>query len=281
MTTSTYDLNASDALSLQEHFLGTWEKRFAFASHEFGSLGVSTGEDMITRIATATPRERDRLLAELVWLSKHKRHEAATSTLVQAFMPMIRSLVLRSTRLFSAVSDVAEGDSRRLRINVGISLFWEVLVTFPDSCQEKLPANLKMNLFKRLSREYGVGGSPKDASTRSMSLSPVVEGLEDSRSFEYWLRSEAPATSVSDLGSNAEIATTIMRVLDWAKSRNFMPAENLTLLGQYTVATSEERHALADALKISAPALSKKVHFITKQLQRHVSRCGVGLDQFA
>lgn len=245
--------------AIERTFQSDWNRSIHDVEHDFPGLGTFTGAEMIEHLEEIGGRRvgrssdksfaaRDFTHHRLIELAQ-QGHRASVSVLMTTFRPLARSVAHR------LAPTAFQGMPMPHAIDAATSALWETIMTYPLTRDRHVAGNLRGELLKRASREFGP--------SRSHEV-PADDTLLDD------LMSDQSASGVTVGRTALENLTT---VLMWAVSHDVVTRAEVRLLVGIELADDPgtARQEAADELGLSRDSLNRRVHRIRTKLMTAVS----------
>lgn len=245
--------------AIERTFQSEWIRSIHDVEHDFPGLGTFTGDEMVDHLegmigqrdcssTDASYAERDLAHHRLIELAQ-QGHHASMNVLLVAFRPLARSVAHR------LAPTAFQGMPMEQAVDAATSALWETIMTYPLSRDRHVAGNLRGELLKRVSREFG---APRNREV------PAEDSLLDD------LLNDQSSTGATVGRTALENLTT---VLMWAVSHDVVSRTEVRLLVQIELADDPgaARQEAADELELSRDSLNRRVHRIRTKLMKAVS----------
>ncbi|MGP5700746.1 hypothetical protein ACTXPA_17735 [Glutamicibacter arilaitensis] len=241
-----------------------WEAQHAHTESDYGFAGIVTGEEFLALLTQAEQPVLRGFIEEAV-----SGNEAVERALLHYFQGMAVNAVhtCKGLRYLKSIGQQDEA------LTIAVHSLWETIKTYPLQRTSSVTGNLQMEMLKRITRSISAK-MPQIMAEQSYGDFEIAESIH-SENCNTVAEGAHPMECRPHEDSMGSPWIEVMRVLEWAVKTHAMSVEEAKLLGQYTSATTKERHELAHQLGLNSTGLSDKIQVLKRRLARRLASAGI------
>lgn len=220
-----------------------WETRFGHCTRSFGALGVTTPNEILTRITGSASVEQDRILHALIEMAQAGNTDAGR-VVWQSMLPV----VVRMSKRVHTLGDFGESD----KVSYAVGEAWEVINSYPLRRTTKVRANLSMELLHRLTLT-----SQNQKHIEGHTMTTTDEQLEN----------------IVGAGEPQPVSaeSRLIHLFSWALEARVIDRAGIALLSRVALGEESTKEIAAD-LGVQLKCLEKRVERIRAKLSDAVRR---------
>lgn len=241
-----------------------WEAQHAHEKADHGTAGFITGDEYLAFLSNSDQATLHDCLQDAV---------SGNSTVERALLHYFQGMAVNAARTCKGLRYLKSIGQQDEALTIAVHALWETIKTYPIQRTSSVTGNLQMEMLKRITRSVSAK-LPQIMAEQTYGDFEIAESIH-SESCTSAAMEAHPMECRPHEESIGSPWIEVMRVLEWSVKTHALSVSEAKLLGQYTSATTKERHKLADELAMSSSELSDKISVLKRRLARRLASAGV------